>query len=72
MVTAKVFGRVGQQALRGQHVPDLAGADAEGQGAEGAVGAGVAVAADDGAPGCVSPCSGPITCTMPCRASPSA
>ncbi len=23
-------------------------------------------------PGCVSPCSGPITCTIPCRASPSA
>jgi hypothetical protein len=37
-----------QQTLRRQHVRDLAGADAEGQRAEGAVGAGVAVAADDG------------------------
>ena len=37
-----------QQALRGQHVLDLAGADAEGERAEGAVGGGVAVAADDG------------------------
>lgn len=37
-----------QQALRGQHVADFTGADAEGQRAEGAVGGGVAVAADDG------------------------
>ena len=35
-----------QQALRGQHVLHFAGADAEGQRAEGAVGGGVAVAAD--------------------------
>ena len=35
------------ERLRGQDVLDLAGADPEGQGAEGAVGAGVAVAADD-------------------------
>ena len=36
-----------QQALRGEHVTDLGGADAEGERAEGAVGAGMAVAADD-------------------------
>ena len=36
-----------RQRLRGQHVLDLAGADAEGQGPEGAVGGGVAVAAHD-------------------------
>ena len=36
-----------QQALRGQHVLDLAGADAEGQRAKRAVGGGVAVAAHD-------------------------
>ena len=36
------------QRLRGQHVLDLAGADAEGQCAECAVGGGVAVAAHDG------------------------
>ena len=36
------------QGLGGEHVLDLAGADAEGQRAEGAVGGGVAVAADDG------------------------
>ena len=35
------------EGLRRQDVLDLAGADAEGQGPEGAVGAGVAVAADD-------------------------
>ena len=46
--TARVFGLRLEQALRGQHVPDLAGADAEGQRAERAVGAGVAVPADDG------------------------
>ena len=37
-----------QQRLRGQHHLHLAGADAEGQRAEGAVGGGVGVAADDG------------------------
>ena len=37
-----------RERLGGEHVLDLAGADAEGQGAEGAVGRGVAVAADDG------------------------
>ena len=37
-----------QQALGGQDVADLARADAEGEGAEGPVRAGVAVAADDG------------------------
>ena len=36
-----------QQRLRGQHVLDFAGADAEGQRAERAVRRGVAVAADD-------------------------
>ena len=35
------------EGLGGEHVLDLARADAEGQGAEGAVGGGVAVAADD-------------------------
>ena len=35
------------QRLGGEHVLDLAGADAEGQRAEGAVGGGVAVAAHD-------------------------
>ena len=40
-----------QQALRRQHVAHLGGADAEGEGAEGAVGRGVAVAADDGLAG---------------------
>ena len=38
-----------QQALRREHVPDLGGPDAEGERAECAVGAGVTVAADDGA-----------------------
>ena len=37
-----------RQALRGQHVLDFRCADAEGQRAERAVRAGVAVAADDG------------------------
>src|SRR2546430_17102352 len=37
-----------QQALRREHVADLGGADAEGQRPEGAVRAGVAVAAHDG------------------------
>jgi hypothetical protein len=39
------------QALRGEHVLDLARADPEGQRPEGAVGRGVRVAADDGHPG---------------------
>ena len=47
-VTAMVPGPVLGQGLGGEHVLDLAGADAEGQGAERAVGGGVAVAADDG------------------------
>ena len=37
-----------RQGLGGQHVLDLAGADAHGDGAEGAVGGGVRVATDDG------------------------
>ena len=44
----EVFRLALQQALRGQHVADFGGADAEGQCAEGAVRAGVTVAADDG------------------------
>ena len=40
-----------QQALRGQHVADFGGADAKGEGAECAVRAGMAVAADDGLAG---------------------
>ena len=46
-VTAIHFGRRLGQRLRGQHVLDLAGADAEGQRPERAVRGGVAVAADD-------------------------
>ena len=46
-VTAIVPGRCLGERLGGEHVLDLAGADAEGQRAEGAVGGGVAVAADD-------------------------
>jgi hypothetical protein len=42
-----LLGPVLRQGLRGQHVLDLAGADAERQRAEGAVRGGVAVAADD-------------------------
>ena len=41
------LGLLLDHALRGQHVLDLAGADPEGQRAEGAVGRGVRVAADD-------------------------
>ena len=40
--------RLERQRLGGQHVLDLAGADAEGHRPEGAVGGGVRVAADDG------------------------
>jgi len=40
-----------QQALRGEDVPDFGAADAEGEGAESAVRARVAVAADDRAAG---------------------
>ena len=46
-VTAICFGSVLRQGLGGEHVLDLAGADAERERAEGAVGGGVAVAADD-------------------------
>ena len=41
------LGLLQHQCLRGQGVLDLGGADAEGQGAEGTMGRGVAVAADD-------------------------
>ncbi len=41
------LGPAGRQRLGGQHVLDLAGADAERERAEGAVGGGVGVAADD-------------------------
>jgi hypothetical protein len=40
-----------REGLRGEDVLDLAGADAEGEGAEGAVGGGVRVTADHGHPG---------------------
>ena len=58
------------QGLGGQHVLDLAGADAEGERAEGAVGRGVAVAADDRHARLGQPCSGPMTWTMPWLACP--
>ena len=45
---AHVFRTLLEQRLRGQHMLDLAGADAESQRAERAVGRGMAVAADDG------------------------
>jgi len=48
---AEVAGPLLHQGLGGQDVLHLAGADTEGQRAEGAVGAGVAVAADDGGAG---------------------
>ena len=47
-VDAEGFGLVLRQGLGGHHVLDFAGADAEGQRAEGPVGGGVRVAADDG------------------------
>ena len=43
----RLLGGLGQ-GLGGEHVLDLGGADAEGEGAEGAVGGGMAVATDDG------------------------
>ena len=70
-VTDMVFGRALGQGLGGQHVLDLAGADAEGQGAEGPVGRGVAVAADDGHARLGQPCSGPMMWTMPWLGCPS-
>ena len=48
---AHVLGPLEDQGLGRQHVLDLGGADAHGEGAEGAVGRGVAVAADDGGAG---------------------
>ena len=62
---AIVCGLAPRQRLRGEHVLDLAGADAERQRPEGAVRGGVRVAAHDGDARRVSPLSGPITCTMP-------
>ena len=47
-VDAEGFGLVLRQGLRGHDVLDFAGADAEGERAEGSVGGGVRVAADDG------------------------
>ena len=47
MVTAIVFGLACMQGLGGEHVLDLRRTDAEGDRTEGAVRAGVAVAADD-------------------------
>ena len=58
-----------QQGLRGEHMSHFGGTDAEGQRAEGPVGAGVAVAQTMVMPGCVVPSSGPMMCTMPRRAS---
>ena len=63
------FGPAEGQRLRGQHVGDLAGADAERDVAEGPC---VLVWLSPQAsvmPGCVRPSSGPTTCTMPWRAS---
>ena len=48
---AHVLGLLLRQRLGGEHVLDLAGADAVRQRAEGAVRGGVAVAADDGGAG---------------------
>ena len=48
---ASVFGSTLQQALRREHMADFGRADAEGEGAERAVGRRVAVAADDGLAG---------------------
>ena len=45
------FGASLLEALRGEHVLDFAGADAEGERAEGAVSGSVAIAADDGEAG---------------------
>ncbi len=45
---AEGFGLVLREGLGGHDVLDFAGADAEGESAEGSVGAGVRVAADDG------------------------
>ena len=59
-----------RQRLRRQHVLDFAGADAERQRAECAVGRGVAVAADDRHPRQGQARSGPMTWTMPCPGSP--
>ena len=59
--TCIVVGLSLKQALRREDVLDLARADAEGERAERAVRRRVAVAADDGQPGCVSPSSGPMT-----------
>ena len=48
-----------REDMGGEHVLDLAGTDAEGQRAEGAVGRGVAVAADDRHPRLGDPELGP-------------
>ena len=50
-LTRMVFGPALDQRLRRQHMGQFAGADAEGQRAEAAMGAGMAVAADDQAAG---------------------
>ena len=46
-----VLAPLGDEALGGEHVLDLAGADAKGESAKSAMGGGVAVAADDGGAG---------------------
>ena len=70
-VIRMVFGLRCQQRLRRQHVLDLGRADAEGERAERAVGARCGCRRTPSVmPGRVMPCSGPMTCTMPCRSSP--
>ena len=64
-LTAIVFGRTLRQRLGGEHVLDLAGADAEGERAERAVGGGVQSPQTIVMPGWVRPSCGPMTCTMP-------
>ena len=64
------FGFLLQQALRGEHMLDLAGTDAVGQRTECAMRAGMRTLHTAVIPGRVAPCSGPMTCTMPWRTSP--
>ena len=55
-----------RQALRRQHMLDLAGADPECQSTKRAMRACMAIAADDRHAGLRQTDSGPITCTIPC------
>jgi len=54
------------ESLRGEHVLDLTGTDAECQGAERSVGRGVRVTANDGHTRLRDAQLSPMTCTMPC------